>query len=138
MPCLHPPTSFSHTTLCVRFVAAAEITALIREVGLAGAASIATPVADTLVKATAGAAGDPVDRTGLYRMLTPQGFKRAILQNGHERAESEKMTYTDEVTLVRATGVEVKLVEGSPLNLKITTQADWELAQRIWPVWSSL
>ena len=43
--------------------------------------------------------------------------------------------YTDEVTLVRAAGFEVALIETSLINIKITTQADWDLATWMWPAW---
>mgnify|MGYP006251354019 FL=1 len=39
--------------------------------------------------------------------------------------------YTDESSLVEQAGYDVSIVEGSPLNIKITTKDDWLLAKAI-------
>lgn len=119
------------------FITAAEVSRLINQVRISGAAAIAAHVSDTLVRSRSGKAGEAVPREGLYRMLTPQGFRSNVLREAHKLASEADAYYTDEVTLVRAAGHEVDLVEGSPVNIKITTAADWELARWMWPAWES-
>jgi 2-C-methyl-D-erythritol 4-phosphate cytidylyltransferase len=119
------------------FVTPDEVSRLIVEVVKSGAAAMAAPVNDTLVRARQGSAGESVSRDQLYRMLTPQGFRRTVLQKAHQMAEDTDSLFTDEVTLVRATGQSVVLVEGSPLNIKVTTREDWELTQWMWSAWQN-
>lgn len=119
------------------FITATEVSRLIEVVSRSGAGVIAAPVSDTLVRSQSGKAGETVSRQGLYRMLTPQGFRADILRRAHDLASESGAQYTDEVTLVRAAGYDIELVEGSPMNIKITTAADWSLAEWMWPVWES-
>lgn len=119
------------------FITNAEISRLIEAVERTGAAAIAAPVSDTLVRSESGNAGKTVSRKGLFRMLTPQGFRREILLRGHEMAGESDILYTDEATLVKASGHEVALIEGNPLNIKITTPSDWELTEWLWPAWKT-
>ena len=114
------------------FIEADEISRLIGLVTLSGAASAAVSITDTLCRTDGGLAGESVSRDGLFRMLTPQGFRREVLLDAHEKADR---LYTDEVTLVRAAGYDVTLMEASPINIKLTTQADWDLAEWMWPAW---
>ncbi|MFV1979938.1 MAG: 2-C-methyl-D-erythritol 4-phosphate cytidylyltransferase [Rhodothermia bacterium] len=120
------------------FVTADEVSRLIAETQRSGAAAIAAPVNDTLVRSKARTVGETVSRDGLFRMLTPQAFRYEILRRAHDLAAESDTPYTDEVTLVRAAGNRVTLVEGSVINIKITTESDWELAEWIWPAWKNL
>jgi len=100
-----------------------------------GAAAPAIPVTDTLRSAADGVFGSTVDRTGLHRMQTPQGFRRDWLREAHEAAAGDGYWATDDVELVARTGREVRLVEGSEDNVKITTPDDWERATAFWSTW---
>lgn len=119
------------------FITAREVSRLIAAVRRTGAAALAAPVSDTIVRSEAGGAGKAVSRKDLFRMLTPQGFRREVLLRGHEMASDSASIYTDEATLVKASGHDVALVEGNPLNIKITTPSDWEFAEWLWPVWKT-
>jgi 2-C-methyl-D-erythritol 4-phosphate cytidylyltransferase len=91
------------------------------------------PVADTLRQAADGVFGDTVPRQDLYRMQTPQGFRRAWLEEAHRQAAAaDAPPATDDVGLVQRTGRDVHLVEGRRRNFKITTDGDWQMAQRLW------
>lgn len=114
------------------FVTAARVSAVIEAVRRHGAASLAIPVVDTLRRGRDGFLGETVEREGLFRMQTPQGFRRDLFLAAHEMAREAAYRATDDVALVRKYAGEVRLVEGDPLNLKITTPADWELAQLLW------
>lgn len=118
------------------FIAAGQISRVIEGVREHGAAALAVPVADTLRTAQDQIFGDTVPRDGLYRMQTPQGFRRAWLEDAHRAAaEGDAPTATDDVALVQRTDRQVRLVPGSRRNFKITTQADWQLAQQLWGSW---
>ncbi|WP_022834437.1 2-C-methyl-D-erythritol 4-phosphate cytidylyltransferase [Salisaeta longa] len=101
-----------------------------------GAAALAVPVADTLRRGADGTFQDTVPRDGLYRMQTPQGFRRAWLERAHQ-APAPEAPRTDDVGLVQAQGHTVHIVEGSARNFKVTTPSDWALAQQLWPHWST-
>ena len=91
-------------------------------------------VSDTLKKVTGTSAevAETVSRDGLYRAQTPQGFPVALLRKAFAARTSPGYAPTDEASLVEATGVGlVVLVEGSALNLKITTPDDFVLAEAI-------
>jgi 2-C-methyl-D-erythritol 4-phosphate cytidylyltransferase len=87
-------------------------------------------VMDTLKQA---AAEDPtrIDRTvprdNLWRAQTPQGFPRAVLERAHAAADARSAT--DDAALVERTGVAVRLVPDSPINMKVTTAEDLALAE---------
>jgi len=118
------------------FVQQQEIAAVVETTREHGAAALALPVADTLRHATDDAFGDTVPREELYRMQTPQGFRRAWLEDAHRAAAAaapgEGPAATDDVGLVQRTGRDVQLVRGRRRNFKITTPGDWQLAQDLW------
>ncbi|MCP5028537.1 MAG: NTP transferase domain-containing protein [Actinomycetia bacterium] len=74
------------------------------------------PVADTIRRVDARV----VDRSDLRAVQTPQGFRAAILREAHEAGGEA----TDDAGLVEARGHPVVLVDGDPLNRKITTADD--------------
>ena len=89
-----------------------------------GAAPILA-VGDTLAKASENL-GEPVDRTGLVRVQTPQAFRLASLRAAYEQWQG--VSPTDETTVLRAAGMEVATVEGDPLLDKLTLPADFDRA----------
>ncbi len=117
------------------FVAPGAISRLIDAVCAHGAAALAIPVADTLREMDEDCFGATVPRSGLYRMQTPQGFRRAWLETAHHRALDSEVAATDDVELVQQAGHAVHYVEGSAHNFKITTSADWVMAQSLWADW---
>lgn len=117
------------------FVTAQEIQSVVQTVQAEGAAALAVPVADTLRKGTDHAFGETVPRDDLYRMQTPQGFRRGWLEEAHRAAVADDVTATDDVELVQRAGRPVQPVTGSRRNFKITTPADWKLAQQLWEPW---
>jgi len=88
----------------------------------------ALPVSDTLKRAADGLAAGTVDRTGLYRAQTPQGFAYEDILAAHRRFEGAAMT--DDAALAEAMGLPVALVAGDEDNLKITDGADLARAER--------
>lgn len=72
-----------------------------------------------------------VSRERLYRAQTPQGFPRGLLEEAHARARQEGIPATDDAVLVERLGRPVRLVPGSALNFKITTEEDLRMAELI-------
>jgi 2-C-methyl-D-erythritol 4-phosphate cytidylyltransferase len=118
------------------FVSSAQVQAIVQAVQEHGAAAPAVPVADALRRGGSETFGDTIPRDDLYRMQTPQGARRAWLEEAHRRAVADDATATDDVALVQRIGHEVHRVPGSRRNFKITTPEDWALAQHLWPAWS--
>jgi 2-C-methyl-D-erythritol 4-phosphate cytidylyltransferase len=114
------------------FVRPRHITAVVQAARRDGAAALALPVADTLRRAIGTEFGETVPRESLYRMQTPQAFRRDWFTAAHEQAGRQGIQATDDVELVQRIGKHVQIVEGAPENIKITTPADWDLAQVLW------
>ncbi|MEL6615138.1 MAG: 2-C-methyl-D-erythritol 4-phosphate cytidylyltransferase [Bacteroidota bacterium] len=114
------------------FVTPEAVRAVAEAVREHGAAALAVPVADTLRAGRDGAFGETVDRSGLWRMQTPQGARRDLLADALARAQQEGLVATDEVGALTRAGVEVAIVDGDERNLKLTRPADWALAEAIW------
>lgn len=97
-----------------------------------GAACVAVPVKDTIkiVDSDNYIEGTP-DRGKLWAIQTPQAFKYDIIIDAHERAMEGNYSGTDDAVLVERTGKRVRLVMGSYMNIKITTQEDLILAEAI-------
>ena len=69
-----------------------------------------------------------VDRSGLFRAQTPQGFRFAQILAAHRNAPEDAQ---DDVAVARAFGIDVAITKGDPDNIKITVPADFERAERI-------
>jgi len=93
-----------------------------------GAAVVGTQVTSTLKKVDSnGQIVETVDRRGVWMSQTPQVAKRHLLDEVFQgRGDTQP---TDEAQLLEAAGHSVWMVEGSPLNLKITTQPDLKFAE---------
>ena len=97
-----------------------------------GAAILAVPVADTLKRADAsGRIVETVPRAGLHGAQTPQAFRRDLLVRAYANRTRLPGAATDDALLVESLGHPVRVVAGSPMNLKITTAADLRLASAI-------
>ena len=92
------------------------------------AAAPALPVVDALWSGQDGIVNGPVDRSGLYRAQTPQGFDLTAITTAHQTYIGDA---ADDVEIARAAGLEVAIVDGSEDNLKITTADDFTRAARI-------
>ena len=69
-----------------------------------------------------------LDRSHIWRALTPQMFRYGLLKNALEAAEGNT-AITDESSALELQGMKPKIVEGRPDNIKITRPEDLALAQ---------
>lgn len=96
-----------------------------------GAASLASPVADTLKRADPGDfVNASVDRDHLWAMQTPQVFRVERLRAAYRQILEAGELITDEVSAVAKLGDRVKLVSSQDFNFKITYSCDIALARR--------
>lgn len=89
----------------------------------------ALPLTDTIRRAGNGLAGETLPREGLWRAQTPQAFRFAAILDAHRKAE--RNDFTDDVAVAAAAGIEVAMIEGEEDNIKITSMADLERAERL-------
>ena len=102
---------------------------LIRDDSCAGGI-LASPVRDTMKRAVAGenTIAKTESRENLWHALTPQLFRIGELKSALESCFEKDMAITDEASALEAIGKQVKLVEGSSNNIKVTQKADLKLA----------
>jgi 2-C-methyl-D-erythritol 4-phosphate cytidylyltransferase/2-C-methyl-D-erythritol 2,4-cyclodiphosphate synthase len=98
---------------------------LIAQLEFFDGAAPALPVSDTLARVDA-KLSEPLDRTGLVRVQTPQAFRLDALRLAYARWTGTMPT--DETTVARAAGMKVATVEGDPALEKLTTAADFNRA----------
>ncbi len=71
------------------------------------------------------------DREYMYKIQTPQCFFKADILKAHEIAAEKSFNATDDCMLLENAGVNVKIIEGSGENIKITTPEDLIIAEII-------
>ena len=108
---------------------AATISALIETLAdksVAGAAP-ALPVADAL-KSNRGQYWTHVDRTGLFRVQTPQAFRLGEIRAALSAAGPDLV---DDLAAIEATGGRIEMVPGSARLTKITYPEDFDMLARL-------
>lgn len=103
-----------------------EIDRLLATLQIYDAATLAAPMANTLRHED----GHTVDRTGLWSIQTPQGFRTDLLKAAHQKFENND-DFTDDAGMVEAMGQTVHMVAGSRMNFKITTEDDFIMAEQL-------
>lgn len=93
-----------------------------------GAAIPAIPVGGTLKRVERGQIVATVSRDGVWEAQTPQVFRRQLLLDAYAKRGDWKPT--DDAELVERLGHPVAIVQGSAINLKITTREDLRLAEQ--------
>lgn len=93
-----------------------------------GASCCGLRIADTVKEDDGGYAARTLDRARLWLAQTPQVFRYELLLDAHKRCTSDA---TDDASMLEALGIRVRLYEGSPRNLKVTTQEDLALVQAL-------
>jgi 2-C-methyl-D-erythritol 4-phosphate cytidylyltransferase len=92
----------------------------------------ALPVVDTLKEVDeAGRIVRTVDRARLWRVQTPQGFPRALLDRAHGEARRARISATDDAALCERLGLPVVVVRGSERALKVTEEGDFARAEAL-------
>lgn len=107
---------------------AATIDAVIAALDHHPAALAAVPVADTLKRGDGKVVAGTVDRSGLWRAQTPQGFRFPEILAAHRSAAGLELT--DDAAVAERAGLPVALVPAREENFKVTTPDDLTRAAR--------
>lgn len=87
-------------------------------------------VADTVFRVRGEVVEGAEPREELALGQTPQAFRTSVLREAHAKAEAAGASFTDDASLLRWAGYEVRTIPGDPDNVKITTLAELAHADR--------
>jgi 2-C-methyl-D-erythritol 4-phosphate cytidylyltransferase/2-C-methyl-D-erythritol 2,4-cyclodiphosphate synthase len=87
-------------------------------------------VADTVLRVREEVVEGVEPRDEIALGQTPQAFRTSVLREAHAKAEAAGAHFTDDASMLRWAGSEVRAIAGDPENLKITTLADLAMADR--------
>lgn len=114
------------------FVTHEMIRDVIQAVKHYGAAIVGIPAVDTVKQVERTSEGAvikaTIPRQQIVLAQTPQGFRYDVIKKSFDEAAADGFIGTDESSLVERSGHQVAVVMGTPRNIKITTPADFELA----------
>jgi len=83
---------------------------------------------DTLKKVDQQQIIETIDRTTIWRALTPQMFRYGLLKQALEKTKGNPVV-TDEASAIEIQGLQARIVEGRADNIKITRPEDLALAE---------
>ena len=90
----------------------------------------ALPVKDTIkVVSKEGFVQKTLERDSLWHVQTPQTFKYDLITKAYREGAAKKLYGYDDATFLEHMGKKVKVIEGSPYNIKITTPEDLIVAR---------
>ncbi len=113
------------------FIRAAEIQQIVERAEAKGAAIMASPAVDTIKQVKKSTIRRTLDRKQIYLAQTPQAFRYDIIKEAYEHAYKDGFRATDDAQLVERIRHKISVVEGSPINIKITRPFDLEIAEVI-------
>ena len=111
------------------FPDAAMIDRILDALDRAPAAIPGLPLGDTIKRVSGESVTGTVDRTGLWRVQTPQGFHFASILQAHRKAAGQALT--DDAAVAETAGIAPLIVAGNEANLKVTTTDDLAAAERL-------
>lgn len=112
---------------CVRL---ADIDRLIELAGAGDGGLLGAPLRDTLKRANASGRSELTEPRDLrWRAFTPQMFRRGQLAMALRQAAQRGVNVSDEAMAMEQAGFAPRLVEGAEDNIKVTTAADFALAE---------
>ena len=90
----------------------------------------AIPVKDTIKTVSKeGFVIKTLERDSLWTVQTPQTFKYDLIIKAYREGMSKKLYGYDDATFLEHMGKKIKVIEGSPYNIKITTPEDLIIAK---------
>jgi 2-C-methyl-D-erythritol 4-phosphate cytidylyltransferase len=97
--------------------------------GKFGGCVTAIPMTDTVKLSDKGLfVKRTIDRNSLWRAQTPQAFRYAVLKKALN-AVNDISNITDDASVLERLGKRVKILKGSPRNIKVTTKEDLKIAE---------
>lgn len=70
-----------------------------------------------------------LERDSLWYVQTPQTFKYELILKAYRDGMAKKILGYDDATFIELLGKKIKVIEGSPYNIKITTPEDLVIAK---------
>jgi 2-C-methyl-D-erythritol 4-phosphate cytidylyltransferase/2-C-methyl-D-erythritol 2,4-cyclodiphosphate synthase len=114
------------------FVTEELISKVVEAARVTGAAIAGVKTKDTIKEIKDdGMIGRTVPRNKLWLAQTPQAFEFGLLKEAYRAAYEENFYGTDDASLVERMGKEVKIIEASYENIKITTNEDMQIADAL-------
>lgn len=109
------------------------ISELVAQARLNGAAVPGFPIPDAIKQADrAGQISGSASRNGLYVVQTPQVFDLDLIHAAHEQAaKTGHYELDDDAAVAQLAGHAVQIVPGEVTNIKLTTAADFALAETL-------
>lgn len=111
------------------FVSAQVIQTCFDEAARQGAVVPVLDMVDSVRRLSDDGDSKAVDRSRLKLVQTPQTFRADILKKAYSQNFTE--LFTDDASVVEASGVSVALVKGNRENIKITTPFDLKIAEAL-------
>ncbi len=95
-----------------------------------GACILGIPAGDTIkCVGKSGFIEKTLARDNIWLAQTPQAFKYELIIRAHETARHDGYTGSDDASLVERLGVDVRIINGSKNNIKITVREDLVVAR---------
>jgi len=98
---------------------------VMKEAASQGNAVPSIPLRESIRRVAPDGTNQAVDRSGFRAIQTPQCFELNQLKQAMEAPYAT--TFTDEATVMESYGEAIHLVEGDPVNIKITEQLDMQI-----------
>jgi len=114
------------------FVTKELIDSVLAAAKLSDAAVCGAPCSDTLKEVGEdGLVIQTMDRSKLWTVQTPQIFRTKLLRDCYQAALKDGAIFTDDTAVVEKMGHPVRIVLYHGINLKVTTPADWGMAEAL-------
>lgn len=107
------------------------ISSVVKKAAASGAAAPAIGLRDTIKAVEGDMVARTLPRDTLAAIQTPQVFEASLIKGAVQRALEEHLPITDDCSAVEALGMRVSLVPGLSHNIKLTTPADFAMAEGI-------
>jgi 2-C-methyl-D-erythritol 4-phosphate cytidylyltransferase len=112
------------------FIRPDELTSCIRGARKFGACILGIPANDTIKRVgKSGFIEKTLERDSIWLAQTPQAFKYELIMRAHETARRDGYTGSDDASLVERLGKDVRIINGSKNNIKITVREDLVVAR---------
>ena len=105
-----------------------DVARLMEAIRLHGAGALGHPASDSIKKERDGRVVGSLNRKDIWQVQTPQGAACDLFKRAYAAVDAAT-EMTDEAALLAAIDAEVRLVEGSEENVKLTRPGDEELAE---------
>ncbi|GBF90305.1 hypothetical protein Rsub_02411 [Raphidocelis subcapitata] len=110
-------------------VAPADAARCMRDGAAVGAAVLGVPVKPTIKEVDSNMnVVKTLVRAALWEVQTPQCIRPDLLRRGFELVRAQGLEVTDDVSIIEAMGLPVKITPGAYTNIKVTTPDDMSVA----------